>query len=75
VGTTVTVPLVACVPVNEPPIVLDVVAVQEVALVEVQVSCNPGPKSTLAACAGAVNITVGMGVGAGIGAIEPIGAL
>ena len=71
VGTTVTVPLAGCVPVNVPPMVLDVVAVHAVALVEVHVSCNERPKLTLVAWAGAVKATVGMGVGGG----DMVGAL
>ncbi|HWW80429.1 MAG TPA: hypothetical protein VNY82_12590 [Steroidobacteraceae bacterium] len=56
-----------CVPVNVPPMVLDVVAVHVLALVDDHVSCNDRPKVTLVAWAGAVNATVGMGVGGGIG--------
>jgi hypothetical protein len=63
---------VDCVPVNVPPVVLDVVAVQDVALVDVQVSCTDRPKATLVACAGDVNATVGMGGGGGV---MDIGAL
>ena len=71
VGATVAVPLAGCVPVNAPPIVLDVVAVQLVALVDVHASCTVRPKVTVVACAGAVNVTVaaGAGVGAGIGGV------
>jgi hypothetical protein len=69
VGATVAVPLAGCVPVNAPPIVLDVVAVQVVALVDVHASCTVRPKLTVVACAGEVNVTVGMGVGVGAGII------
>ena len=65
VGATVAVPLAGCVPVNAPPMVLDVVAVHVVALVDVHASCTGRPKLTVVACAGEVNDTVGMDVGAG----------
>jgi hypothetical protein len=41
---------------------LDDDAVQEVALLDVQVSCTPWPKLMVDACAGAVIVTVGMGL-------------
>jgi hypothetical protein len=49
VGATVAVPLAGCVPVNAPPLVFDVVAVQLVALVDVQASCRVRPKLTVVA--------------------------
>ena len=62
-------------PVNAPPMVLDVDAVQEVALVDVHANCTAPPKLTLVALAGEVNVTVGIvvdicidvGVGVGVG--------
>jgi hypothetical protein len=47
--------------------VLDVDAVQEVALVDVHANCTSPPKLTLVALAGDVNVTVGIGVGGGVG--------
>jgi hypothetical protein len=49
VGAIVAVPLVDCVPVNAPPVVLDDVAVQLVALVDVHASCTVRPKVTVVA--------------------------
>ena len=66
VGTTVTLSLVAWVTVNEPPMVLEVDAVHEVALVEDHWSFTPLPKLIDVACEGAVNDTVGMAGGGGI---------
>jgi hypothetical protein len=68
VGTTVTVLLVDCVPVNVPPMVLEVDAVQEVALVDDHVSVTSRPKLIVdVPCVGAVNVTVGMAAGGGVG--------
>jgi hypothetical protein len=61
------VPLVDCVPVNAPPVVLDVVAVQLVALVDVHASFTALPKLTAVAWAGDVNDTAGIGVGGAAG--------
>jgi hypothetical protein len=61
VGATVTWPLMGLSPVKEPPVMLDVPAEQEVAYVEAQPSCTPCPRLMLAAWAGEVNITVGIG--------------
>ena len=69
VGTTVAEPLADCVPVNAPPVVLEVVAVHDVALVDVHASCTARPKLTVVAWAGEVNATVGIGIGAGAAAI------
>jgi hypothetical protein len=60
VGAVVTVPLAGSLPVKEPPVMLDMLAVQEVAYVELQASFTPCPRLTLAAWAGEVNITVGI---------------
>ena len=65
VGAIVAEPLVDWVPVNAPPIVLEVVAVHDVALVDVHAGCTARPKLTVVACAGEVNATVGIGIGAG----------
>jgi hypothetical protein len=65
VGAIVAEPLVDWVPVNAPPIVLEVVAVHDVALVDVHASCTARPKLTVVAWAGEVNATVGIGIGAG----------
>jgi hypothetical protein len=67
VGATVAEPLADCVLVNVPPMVLDVDAVQEVALVDVHANCTAPPKLILVALAGDVNVTVGIGVGGGVG--------
>jgi hypothetical protein len=53
--------------------VLDVEAVQEVALVDDHVSVTPRPKLIEVACAGVENETVGMAGGGGGGGV--IGAL
>jgi hypothetical protein len=67
VGATVAVPLADCAPVNVPPMVLDVVAVQVVVLVDVHANCTARPKLTFVAWAGDVNATVGIGIGIGVG--------
>jgi hypothetical protein len=70
VGTTVTELLVVgCVPVNVPPVVLDIDAVHEVALVDDHASVTARPKLIDVACAGAVNDTVGMAGGGDGGGI------
>jgi len=51
--------------------VLEVEAVQEVALVEVQVSWTAWPKLIIVACDGELNITVGIGMGMGMGIVDP----
>ena len=61
IGVTTTDPLVGSFPLKVPPIVLDALAEQEVVLAEVQASLITWPKLMLAACVGAVNITVGRG--------------
>jgi hypothetical protein len=60
--------------VNAPPIVLEVLAVHDVALVEVHCSFTPWPKLMVVACEGDEKLTVGIGVGGGgigIGALYP----
>lgn len=66
VGATVTEPEAGSLPVNVPPVLLEVDAVQEVALVEVQVSLTARPKLTVVDWPGAVNATVGMAAGGGM---------
>jgi hypothetical protein len=67
VGTTVTeLLLVGCVPVNVPPLVLDVDPVQEVALVDDHARATPRPKLIDVAGVGELNDTVGMAGGGGI---------
>jgi chorismate mutase len=58
VGATVTDPLVACAPVKAPPLILEVLAVQDVALLDVQASLTACPKVMVAADAGEVKVTV-----------------
>ena len=53
-------------PENEPPVVLEVDAVQEVALVVDHVSVTERPKLIDVACAGAVKDTVGIAGGGGV---------
>ena len=72
VGAIVAEPLVDWVPVNAPPIVLEVVAVHDVALLDVHASCTARPKLTVVAWAGEVNATVGIGIGIDIGAAAGI---
>jgi hypothetical protein len=67
VGATVTEPETGSLPVNEPPVLLEADAVQEVALVEVQVSLTARPKLKVVPAPGAVNDTVGMAGGDGGG--------
>ena len=69
VGATVADPETGSLPVNEPPVLLEADALQEVALVEVQVNSTARPKLMVAACVGAVNDTVGM-AGGGAGGAE-----
>jgi hypothetical protein len=69
VGATVADPETGSLPVNEPPVLLEADALQEVALVEVQVNSTERPKLMVAACVGAVNDTVGM-AGGGAGGAE-----
>jgi hypothetical protein len=54
-------PLAACEPVKLPPVMLDELAVQEVALLEDQVSVTACPRLILMACAGVLKATVGDG--------------
>ena len=61
------------VPLNEPPAVAEVVAVHDVALVDVHFSCTACPKLIVDGCVGAEKDAVGMAGGGGGGGI--IGAL
>jgi hypothetical protein len=58
VGATVTDPLVACIPVKAPPLILELLAVQDVTLVDVQASLTPCPKVMVDAAVGEVKVTV-----------------
>lgn len=66
VGATVAEPEAGSDPENEPPVLLEVDALQDVALVEVHVSFTARPNLIVVDGDGAVNATVGMaGVGGG----------
>lgn len=69
VGATVADPETGSLPVNEPPVLLEADAVQEVALVVAQVNWTARPKLMVVAWVGAVNDTVGM-AGSGAGGAE-----
>ena len=66
VGATVAFPLVAGLVGKALPIMLDAVAEQEVALVDVHASCTACPRLMVEALIGAVNITVGIAIGIGM---------
>ena len=67
VGATVAEPVRGSLPENEPPVLVEVDALQEVALVEVHVSFTVRPKFKVVDWVGAVNDTVGMAGGGGGG--------
>jgi hypothetical protein len=60
------VPLVIWLPLNVPPDAPETLAVQDVALVEVQVAVTASPRLMLAAAAGCEKLTVGARVGAAL---------
>jgi hypothetical protein len=60
VGATVAEPLADWLPLKAPPTVLDVEAVHAVAFVEAHVSLTACPKLIVVACAGELNIAVGI---------------
>ena len=55
-------PLALCEPVKVPPVMLDVLAVQEVVWVDDQARFTACPRLMLMACAGLLKVTVGGGL-------------
>jgi hypothetical protein len=69
-GATLIVPAVGCVAVNVPPMLLEELNVQEVALLEVHVNVTAWPRLIDVAAEGAEKLTAGGGGGGGGGIID-----
>jgi len=70
-GATLIVPAVGCAAVNVPPMLLEELKVQELALLEVHVNVTAWPRLIEVAAAGAEKLTTGGGDWGGGGIIEP----